>query len=144
MGTRVRVTVRIGTSGWSYDHWNGVLYPPRTPAAERLAVYAAEFETGGGGRLKEIASPDVVTVSDLEVRIRESGIDVVCCEAGLSLPDTACERSEVPARRAGLLAAQALERLARFEGTTAEAVMPAYVGATNARKNRNRVILEDG
>lgn len=39
------MTVRIGTSGWSYDHWNGVLYPPRTPVAERLAVYAAEFDT---------------------------------------------------------------------------------------------------
>ena len=21
------MTVRIGTSGWSYDHWAGVLYP---------------------------------------------------------------------------------------------------------------------
>jgi uncharacterized protein YecE (DUF72 family) len=26
------VTVRIGTSGWSYDHWDGVLYPPGIPA----------------------------------------------------------------------------------------------------------------
>ncbi|HWT32473.1 MAG TPA: DUF72 domain-containing protein [Microbacterium sp.] len=37
--------VRIGTSGWSYDHWKDVLYPPRTPAARRLDVYAAEFDT---------------------------------------------------------------------------------------------------
>lgn len=39
------MTVRVGTSGWSYDHWNGVLYPPRTPVAKRLAVYVEEFDT---------------------------------------------------------------------------------------------------
>ena len=32
------VTIRIGTSGWSYDHWDGVLYPHGLPASERLAV----------------------------------------------------------------------------------------------------------
>lgn len=37
--------VRIGTSGWSYDHWRGVLYPPGTPAARRLDVYARAFDT---------------------------------------------------------------------------------------------------
>jgi uncharacterized protein YecE (DUF72 family) len=37
--------IRIGTSGWSYDHWVGVLYPPRTSPAARLARYAAEFDT---------------------------------------------------------------------------------------------------
>ena len=36
---------RIGTSGWSYAHWEGVLYPPGLPAAERLAHYWAEFDT---------------------------------------------------------------------------------------------------
>jgi len=35
----------IGTSGWSYDHWNGVLYPPGTSAAKRLDVYTAHFDT---------------------------------------------------------------------------------------------------
>jgi uncharacterized protein YecE (DUF72 family) len=37
--------IRIGTSGWSYDHWSGVLYPERTPVSKRLAVYAGEFDT---------------------------------------------------------------------------------------------------
>ncbi|MGV0813008.1 DUF72 domain-containing protein [Mycolicibacterium boenickei] len=37
--------IRIGTSGWSYDHWTGVLYPPGTPAKTRLAHYAGEFDT---------------------------------------------------------------------------------------------------
>lgn len=37
--------IRIGTSGWSYDHWTGVLYPERTPVAKRLGLYVAEFDT---------------------------------------------------------------------------------------------------
>jgi uncharacterized protein YecE (DUF72 family) len=35
----------IGTSGWSYDHWEPELYPPGLPSAERLARYAASFPT---------------------------------------------------------------------------------------------------
>lgn len=37
--------VRIGTSGWSYAHWDGVLYSPGLPAARRRDVYASEFDT---------------------------------------------------------------------------------------------------
>ena len=37
--------VRIGTSGWSYDHWDGVLYPPGTPPRDRLAHYVRRFGT---------------------------------------------------------------------------------------------------
>ena len=37
--------LRIGTSGWSYDHWRGVFYPENLPASERLAFYAARFAT---------------------------------------------------------------------------------------------------
>jgi uncharacterized protein YecE (DUF72 family) len=37
--------IRIDTSGWSYDHWAGVLYPERTPVAARLGIYVAEFST---------------------------------------------------------------------------------------------------
>jgi uncharacterized protein YecE (DUF72 family) len=36
---------RIGTSGWSYPHWNGVLYPRGTASGARLERYAAEFDT---------------------------------------------------------------------------------------------------
>jgi uncharacterized protein YecE (DUF72 family) len=31
----------IGTSGWSYDHWQGVLYPEGLPPRERLNRYVA-------------------------------------------------------------------------------------------------------
>ena len=39
------MSIRIGTSGWSYDHWDGVLYPPGLPPARRLGVYASRFDT---------------------------------------------------------------------------------------------------
>lgn len=37
--------IHIGTSGWSYDHWDGVLYPPGLPARRRLDAYTARFPT---------------------------------------------------------------------------------------------------
>lgn len=39
------MTVRIGTSGWSYQHWTGVLYPPRLASGKRLARYFETFDT---------------------------------------------------------------------------------------------------
>jgi uncharacterized protein YecE (DUF72 family) len=38
-------TVHVGTSGWSYAHWDGVLYPPGTAPAARLALYCQRFAT---------------------------------------------------------------------------------------------------
>ena len=37
--------IHIGTSGWSYEHWHGVLYPHGTPRWHRLSYYTAQFET---------------------------------------------------------------------------------------------------
>jgi uncharacterized protein YecE (DUF72 family) len=39
------MAIHIGTSGWSYDHWDGVLYPPGTPPRDRLAHYVRRFGT---------------------------------------------------------------------------------------------------
>lgn len=39
------MSVHIGTSGWSYDHWHGVLYPHGAPPRDRLAYYVARFGT---------------------------------------------------------------------------------------------------
>jgi uncharacterized protein YecE (DUF72 family) len=39
------VSIYIGTSGWSYQHWDGVLYPAGTRPAQRLDVYTAAFDT---------------------------------------------------------------------------------------------------
>ena len=39
------MAIRIGTSGWSYDHWTDVLYAVDLPSRDRLAVYASQFDT---------------------------------------------------------------------------------------------------
>jgi uncharacterized protein YecE (DUF72 family) len=37
--------ILVGTSGWSYRHWKGVLYPEGLPGRETLTFYAARFPT---------------------------------------------------------------------------------------------------
>jgi uncharacterized protein YecE (DUF72 family) len=39
------VAVHIGTSGWSYPHWEGVLYPPGLPPRQRLDHYLGRFRS---------------------------------------------------------------------------------------------------
>lgn len=39
------MTVHVGTSGWSYLHWEGVLYAPGAPPRSRLATYTGAFGT---------------------------------------------------------------------------------------------------
>ena len=39
------MVVHIGTSGWSYAHWEEVLYPRDLPVRERLGVYVSSFAT---------------------------------------------------------------------------------------------------
>ena len=37
--------IYVGTSGWSYAHWEGVLYPPGLPARDRLDCYLPRYIT---------------------------------------------------------------------------------------------------
>lgn len=37
--------IHIGTSGWSYQHWRGVFYPPDLPANQWRDFYATHFQT---------------------------------------------------------------------------------------------------
>jgi uncharacterized protein YecE (DUF72 family) len=39
------MTIHIGTSGWSYDHWQGVLYPHGLAPRDRLACYVQHYQT---------------------------------------------------------------------------------------------------
>src|SRR5687768_12959630 len=39
------MTIFIGTSGWSYAHWEGVIYPHGLPPRERLGYYLGHFGT---------------------------------------------------------------------------------------------------
>jgi len=39
-------SIRIGTAGWSYEDWNGIVYPSRPPRGfDRLAAMASLFDT---------------------------------------------------------------------------------------------------
>lgn len=40
-----RGRARIGTSGYQYDHWQGVFYPDELPSADRFGFYAQHFDT---------------------------------------------------------------------------------------------------
>jgi uncharacterized protein YecE (DUF72 family) len=37
--------IRIGTSGWSYDHWSGPFYPQGLSAGQRLGYYARHLDS---------------------------------------------------------------------------------------------------
>lgn len=37
--------IRIGTSGWHYNHWVGPFYPPELPKTKWLQFYAEHFDT---------------------------------------------------------------------------------------------------
>jgi uncharacterized protein YecE (DUF72 family) len=39
------MAVHIGTSGWSYAHWEGLLYPQGAHPADRLAYYVRHYRT---------------------------------------------------------------------------------------------------
>jgi len=41
----MRMAVVVGTSGWQYRDWRGVLYPPDLPARDWLAYYASHYAT---------------------------------------------------------------------------------------------------
>lgn len=37
--------IRVGTSGWAYDDWQGAFYPPNLPSNQRLPFYREYFST---------------------------------------------------------------------------------------------------
>jgi uncharacterized protein YecE (DUF72 family) len=39
------MSIHIGTSGWSYNHWQGILYPERTSGPKRLKYYLQRYDT---------------------------------------------------------------------------------------------------
>lgn len=39
------MSIRIGTSGWVYDDWRTLFYPPELPQKEWLGYYARHFDT---------------------------------------------------------------------------------------------------
>lgn len=43
--TRNQPKIRVGTSGWHYDHWAGRFYPPQLKKSEWLGFYMQHFDT---------------------------------------------------------------------------------------------------
>jgi uncharacterized protein YecE (DUF72 family) len=43
--SRLQGTLRIGTSGYHYDHWSGPFYPEDLPKTEWFPYYAKHFDT---------------------------------------------------------------------------------------------------
>ena len=39
------VSIRIGTSGWTYKHWQGIFYPVKWPKSRWLEYYSKHFDT---------------------------------------------------------------------------------------------------
>jgi len=39
------VSIRIGTSGWMYKHWQKIFYPDKWPKSKWLEYYAGQFDT---------------------------------------------------------------------------------------------------
>ena len=37
--------IRIGTSGWYYEHWRQLFYPPNLPKSNWFEYYAQSFDT---------------------------------------------------------------------------------------------------
>src|SRR5205814_7943588 len=37
--------IRVGTSGWNYDHWRGRFYPEKLPPSQYLDFYSQQFDT---------------------------------------------------------------------------------------------------
>lgn len=84
--------VRVGTVGYSYRDWAGILYPPGTPSSRQLSVYARNFD------VCEITSftnqmPDLERVSafveqikgDLRLYVRLHHTFTHCADVGLAL-----------------------------------------------------------
>ncbi len=43
--TRRKPALRVGTSGWQYDHWRGLFYPKPLPRRRWFAWYAQHFDS---------------------------------------------------------------------------------------------------
>lgn len=41
----MKSTIHIGTSGWSYNHWKNIFYPPKLKPAEWIHFYSNHFKT---------------------------------------------------------------------------------------------------
>ena len=110
-------------------------------------LYAAGYERGLDGTLREAHAPVVIPITELDAMLADWGGRLVLCAERYTLDylrgEQAAKRPDrlvpVPESRVRLLASTALAR--RDDATRAEAVLPLYVAESAARPNRNRVVV---
>jgi len=60
--------IHVGTSGWSYQHWKEIFYPPKLAAAKWLPYYAGIFSTTEiNGSFYRLPSEETVLKWDVQV-----------------------------------------------------------------------------
>jgi len=111
--------------------------------AASASVYTAVYDKTGDD-VAEVLAPRVVQRADLAVFLRDAapGARVLRCETEPAIDlDAGAPGISVVAPRARRLAEFAITRLGSARACRAEEVMPLYVGASNARPNRDKVVL---
>jgi tRNA threonylcarbamoyladenosine biosynthesis protein TsaB len=104
-------------------------------------LYAAIFERTDE-RVREVVAPQVVSRTEL-ARFVEAEADTAALLRSEDEREVNCGRSLVVVpgtRRIVALAEITARRLRQGDGTSADLVLPLYVGATGARPNRNKVV----
>lgn len=104
-------------------------------------LYAALFERTDE-RAREIVAPQVVSRAEL-VRFVEVEAGTAALLRSEDEPDVNCDRPVIAVsgtRRIVTLAEITARRLQQGDGTSADLVLPLYVGATGARPNRHKVV----
>jgi tRNA threonylcarbamoyladenosine biosynthesis protein TsaB len=110
-------------------------------AAGTETFYVAVYDRVAD-ELTELVAPRTIAANELDAFLDDAGAAIVvrcAAERDLALRDR--QLLSAPALRAGRLAEIALARLAAGGGSRADLVMPLYVGASNARPNRNKVVV---
>jgi tRNA threonylcarbamoyladenosine biosynthesis protein TsaB len=114
--------------------------------AASASVYASVYEKTGDD-VAEVLAPRVVQRAELAQFLRDAapGARVLRCETEPTIDlDAGAPAIPVLAPRARRLAEFATSRLGSVHASRAEEVMPLYVGASNARPNRDKVVLPSG
>lgn len=104
-------------------------------------LYAAIFERTDD-RVREVVAPQVVSRTEV-ARFVEAEAGTAAVLRSEDEPEVDCDRPLVVVpgtRRIVVLADITARRLRQGEGTSADLVLPRYVGATGARPNRNKVV----
>jgi tRNA threonylcarbamoyladenosine biosynthesis protein TsaB len=104
-------------------------------------VYVAVFEREGAA-MRPVTDPRVVSRPRLRAMV-DAEVGSAALVRSEDEPEVACGRPVVAVpgpQRIAKLAELSAQRLQRGDGSSADLVLPLYVGATGARPNRNKVV----